>query len=124
MDEEWQVSVVLYENGQATLRHQLQHARYHGWVDIFVQFDLNGFAHVLLLSNIIVRNLIQLIKDEFDEHLDENGLRRETFVIETLTATVVDYEMWDYGEREHDDDDNDDDDIEDDNYRPDPQSRD
>ena len=119
MDEEWHVSVILYDNGQATLRHQLQHARFHGWVDIFVEFDLNGFAHVLLLSNILVRTVIQLIRDEFDEHFDENGLRRETFVVETLTATVVDYEMWDYGEREHDDDDDDEDD-----YRPDPQSRD
>ena len=116
MFEEWQVSVVLYESGLVKIRHQLQHARYHGWVDIFVEFELNGLAHVPLLSNILVSTIIQLIRDEFDEHFDENGLRRDTFVIETLTATVVDYEMWDYGEREHDDDDEDigdDDDVND-----------
>ena len=118
--DEW--ILVLYENGQVKIRHQLQNASFHGEVVITVEFEFHDDTNVLTLSNILVKTAIQLIKDEFDEHFGTNGLRNEIFTIEdTLTATVVEYEMSDYGEKEHDDDkyddigDDDDDDDDDKN---------
>jgi hypothetical protein len=78
---------------------------FSGVVVITFEFEFHGVAHVLTLSNIFVKTAIQLIRVEFDEHFGTNGLRNEIFIIEnTLTATVVEYEMSDYGEREHDND--------------------
>ena len=78
---------------------------FSGVVVITVEFEFHGVAHVLTLSNIFVKTAIQLIRVKFDEHFGTNGLRNEIFIIEnTLTATVVEYEMSDYGEREHDND--------------------
>ena len=116
--DEW--TIALYENGLVKIRHHLQNASYHGEVVITVEFEFHGVDHVLTISNIFVKTAIQLIKDEFDEHFGTNGLRNNIFIIEnTLTATVVEYEMSDYGEREHDDDKyddiGDDDDDDDDN---------
>jgi hypothetical protein len=101
---------------------------------ITIEFDFNGFPHVLTLASNYVMTALRLIRNEFDEHFGINGLRRNRFIIgNTLTATVVDYEVFDYGEREHDEvddyweDDEDEDEaneINEDNYRPDPQSRD
>lgn len=110
------LKLILHENGQVKIRHQLQNASFHGEVVITVEFEFHDDTNVLTLSNILVKTAIQLIKDEFDEHFGTNGLRNEIFIIEeTLTATVVEYEMSDYGEREHDDDDDDDDDEDDKN---------
>lgn len=111
--DEW--ILVLYENGQVKIRHQLQNASFHGEVVITVEFEFHDDTDVLTLSNIFVKTAIQLIKDEFDEYFGTNGLRNEIFTIEDiLTATVVEYEMSDYGEREHDDDIGDDDDDDED----------
>ena len=101
--DEW--TIALYENGLVKIRHHLQNVSYHGEVVITVEFEFHGVDHVLTISNIFVKTAIQLIKDEFDEHFGTNGLRNNIFIIEnTLTATVVEYEMSDYGEREHDND--------------------
>ena len=149
MDED-RLVVRFLDNWRARVRHRLRHALYEGVVDIIIEFDFHNFPHVLTLSNVFVRTAILQIRDEFDEHFGTNGLRNEIFIIgNTLTATVVDYEVSDYGEREHDDEDDDNDDDDDDeeeeeeddeeeeeddeneieennevNYRPDPQSRD
>jgi len=149
MDED-RLVVQFLDNGRARVRHRLRHALYDGVVDIIIEFDFHNFPHVLTLSNVFVRTAIRQIRDEFDEHFGIYGLRRYIFIIgNTLTATVVDYEVSDYGEREHDDEDNEDDDDNDDeeeeeeddeeeeeddeneinennevNVRPDPQSRD
>jgi hypothetical protein len=64
----------------------------------------------------------------FDENFGDHGLGRNRFIIgNTLTATVVDYEMSDYGEREHDEIEEDEENEMNGNNevddRPDPQSR-
>jgi hypothetical protein len=103
---------------------------YHGEIVAIVKFNFHGFPHVLTLANDYVITALRLIRNEFDENFGVNGLARNRFIIgRTLTATVVNYEVSDYGEREQDESDDDyEDDEEDENNeddgRPDPQSRD
>jgi hypothetical protein len=138
MDEDLGVVQIIGHN-RARLQHRLNHALYQGEIEIIVDFNFNGYPHVLTLANDFVRAAIRLIRNEFDENFGIHGLGRNTFIIgSTLTATVVDYDVFDYGEREHEEFDDDyedgeeDDDYEDgeedgnneDDDRPDPQSRD
>jgi hypothetical protein len=100
---EGRLVVLFFENRRARLQHRLNHALYHGEIDVFVEFNFHGFPHVLTLANAYVRTVLRLIRNGFDENFGVHGLGRNRFIVgNTLTATVVDFEMSDYGEREHD----------------------
>jgi len=126
--DEVRIEVQFFDNQQARLYHRLNHDLYRGEAIIIIEFVFNGLPHVLTLANNDVNTAIQLVRNEFDENFDEvDGLRRTIFNIgDILTAYIVDYEVWDFGERDHDeDDDNSDneDEYEENVNRPDPQSR-
>ena len=117
-------------SNRARLQHRLNHALYHGEIEAIVEFNFHGHPHALALTNAYIRIALRLIRNEFDENFGDHGLGRYSFIIgSTLTATVIEYEVSDYGEREHDElEENYDDGAEDENNegndRPDPQSRD
>jgi hypothetical protein len=101
---------------------------YHGEAVVIIEFDFNGLPHDLTLDNFYVNTAIQLIRNELDENFDEvDGIVRNIFSVgDILTVYIVDYEVWDFGEREHDEDDDysdDEDEYEANENRPDPQSR-